>query len=140
MAFITGHILSEGLATGNRRRYSFFVRDWEGEGRSSDRNLAGTVSGGLHASRDYFYRTAIRQKTTSTRGNPVGSPAAAMSGLRRSHDHRPRTASPPGPRRTSRSHLGATRNLSSLREDLHDLAQLARTGSAFQLALPRAGL
>jgi hypothetical protein len=39
-----------------------------------------------------------RRKTTSTRGDPVGPPAEAMSGLPEPHDHRPWTAAPSGPR------------------------------------------
>jgi Domain of unknown function (DUF6431) len=44
----------------------------EGEGRSSDRNLAGTVSGGLHASRDSLYRTAGGERQRRPGVIPLG--------------------------------------------------------------------
>src|SRR5437899_11848118 len=62
-----------------------------------------------------------------------------MSGLPGPHGHRPRTAAPPGPRRPARTHLGTAWNLSSMREDVYDLARLAGAVRAFQLALPPAG-
>ena len=46
---------------------------------SSDRNLAATVSGGLHASRDSFYRTARGERQDRPGVIPLAPPAAAMS-------------------------------------------------------------
>src|ERR1039458_4679528 len=60
--------------------------------------LAGRTSGGLHASRDSLYRTARGEKQHRPRGDPLGPPPEAMSGLPRRYDHRPWTAAPPGPR------------------------------------------
>ncbi len=56
-----------------------------------------------------------------------------MSRLPEGHDHRPRTATPPEPRRPPRIDLGATWSLSAVRKDLHDLARVARTFGALQL-------
>ena len=55
----------EVLAAVTVKQYSLFVRNCfhrEGEGHPPDRNLAATVSGGLHASRDSFYRTARAER------------------------------------------------------------------------------
>ena len=52
-------------------------------------------------------------------GLPERTRSSATDGdLRQSHDDQ------------HESHLGATRNLSAVRQDLHDLARLARSGSA----------
>ena len=56
------------------------------------------------------------------------------------HGHRPWTTAPPGPRRPARAHLGTTRNLSSMRQDVYDLARVAGAFRAFHLALPTTGL
>jgi hypothetical protein len=58
-AFITGNVLSARLAAGDRKLYSFIVRDslyLEGEGRSEIETWQRSAAG-LHASRDSFYRT-----------------------------------------------------------------------------------
>jgi hypothetical protein len=73
-------------------------------------------------------------------GISAGLPAAAMSGLRRTEPWSmadDRVVPPGGP---ERMHLGAARDLSAVREDLHDLAGLASARRAFQLALPTTGL
>src|SRR5215468_8537802 len=56
------------------------------------------------------------------------------------HDHRPRPAAPPSPRRPTRSHLGAARDLPAVRKDLHRLAELVGAFGTFQRALPATGL
>src|SRR5258708_29263453 len=80
------------------------------------------------------------QKTTSTRGDPTGPAATAMSDLREPHHHWPWTTAPSGLRSPPRAHLGASRNLSPVPKNVHDLARLASTSGAFQLALPPTGL
>src|ERR1035438_6547323 len=92
---------------------------------------------GLHASRDSFYRTArdTRQGRLS-----FGIAPAAVSAVWRRYDHRPWSASQAGTRPGPRLDLGATRNLSSVQQDLHDLARLVGALGTFQLALPATGL
>src|ERR1035438_1055334 len=70
----------------------------EGEGRSPEQSWQGEPAAGLHASRDSLYRTARGEKQHRPRGDPLGPPPEAMSGLPRRYDHRPWTAAPPGPR------------------------------------------
>ena len=114
-----------------------FETDFTGrvKARPADRNLAGTVSGGLHASRDSFYRTARGERQHRPgvipldllpRRCPVCRNDTIIGHgrrLRQSHDDQ------------HESHLGAARNLSAVREDLHDLARLARTVGALQLCV-----
>jgi hypothetical protein len=98
----------------------FFVRDClyqEGEGRSSDS----------------FYRTA---RDARQGHRPFGTAPTALSPVRRQYHRRPRPATQAG----TRLDQGATRHLSSVQQDLHDLARFAGAFGAFQLALPTAGL
>ena len=138
----------EVLAAVTVKQYSLFVRNCfhrEGEGHPPDRNLAATVSGGLHASRDSFYRTAraerqYRPGVISTRADPAGPPAAAMSGLSKRDDHRPWVPTPPEPRQPTRIDLRAPWSLSALWEDLYGLARVARAVGTLHLELCRGGI
>ena len=92
---------------------------------------------GLHASRDSFYRTARDARQGHL---PIGTAPAAMSALRRRYHRRPWPAAQAGTRSVPRLDLGTTRNLSSMQQDLHDLARLAGAFGAFQSALSATGL
>jgi hypothetical protein len=70
----------------------------------------------------------------------IGPSPEAMSDLPEPHDHHPWTTPAPCPRPTTRMHLGATRSMSSVRQDLHHLARLAGAVGAFQLVLPAGSL
>jgi hypothetical protein len=91
----------EGLAANNAKQYSCFRSNRlyrRVKARPADRNLGRERSpAGLHASRDSLYRTARGERQHRPGVDPIGSPAAAMSVLRKPHDHRPWTAAPPSP-------------------------------------------
>jgi hypothetical protein len=92
---------------------------------------------GLHASRDSFYRTARDARQGHL---PFGTASAAMPPLRLRYHRRPWPAAQAGTRPASRLDLGTTRNLSSVQQDLHDLAPLVGTIGTFQPTMPTAGL
>src|ERR1017187_9054694 len=81
---------------------------------------------GLHASRDSIYRTARDARQDRYAGHlPPATAPTAVSAVRRRYHHRPWPAAQAGTRSVPRLDLGATRNLSSVQQDLHDLARLA---------------
>src|SRR5258708_18911159 len=70
-------------------------------------------------------------------GVPRATAAAAVSAVWRRDHHRPWPAAQAGTRPMPRLDLGATRNLSSVQQDLYHLARLAGAFGAFQRALPQ---
>ena len=113
----------------------------EGEGRSSDRNLAETVSGRPSRQPWFSLSHCQKRKTRSIRGDyvPAEAAATAVSSVRKPDHHRPRPASQTSARRSSRRYPHSAWTLPALPQDIYHPAGLVTAHRPLQLSLPATG-